>query len=206
MRAREAIALLIGRHRDLVRRNGRTAYNRETEDALNALLGLYREAVRLYRENGEWARCAGLLPRWLRGMPRVYWPVLGRAAEEGFDAMGAALHMRRAEETMRRKVEGEFSLLREMRGMDAAIRSLGADVAREWGRLMRTEEESSRAMRLLLESEDGFKSWMGVRVDITGKVREIIINCTELWMRDYPNEYPSARETLMGRGLYPPRV
>ena len=54
MRAREAIALLIGRHRDLVRRRGRTAYNRETEEALNALLGLYREAGRLYRENGEW--------------------------------------------------------------------------------------------------------------------------------------------------------
>lgn len=203
MNAKEAIGLLIGRHRALVARNGGTAYNRETEEALNALLRMYREAARLYRENAEWARCAGLLPRWLRAAPRVYWPVLGRAAEEGFDAVGAALHMVRAEETMRHRVENEYATLREMRDMDAAIRSMGAEVAREWGRLMRTEEEISRAMRILMESDDGLRDWMGVRVDITGRVREIIINCTELWMRDYPDEYPSAIETLMWRALFP---
>ncbi len=203
MKAKEAIGLLIGRHRDLVRRNGSTAYNRETEEALNALLGLYREATRLYRENVEWARCARLLPRWLRGMPRVYWPVLGRAAEEGFDAMGAALHMVRAEETMRRKVEGEYALLREMRDMDAAIRSMGADVAREWGRLMRTEEEISRAMRILMGSDDGVRGWDGGRVDITGKVREVIVNCTEIWMREYAEAYPSMIGRLVWGALFP---
>ena len=203
MRAREAIALLIGRHRDLVRRNGRTAYNRETEDALNALLGLYREAVRLYRENGEWARCAGLLPRWLRGMPRVYWPVLGRAAEEGFDAMVAALHMRRAEETMRRKVEGEFAYLREMRGMDGRMRSCGAEVAREWGRLVRTEEELTRGMRILMGTDDGVTGWDGGRVDLAGRVRDVIVNCTEIWMREYAETYPPMIGRLVWGALFP---
>ncbi len=203
MRAREAIALLIGRHRDLVRRRGRTAYNRETEEALNALLGLYREAGRLYRENGEWARCAGLLPGWLRAVPGAYWPVLGRAAAEGFDAVGAAREMVRTEETMRRKVEGEYALLREMREMDGRMRSCGAEIAREWGRLMRGEEELSRGMRILMGSDDGVRGWDGGRVDVTGRVREVIINCTELWMREYAEEYPSMIGRLVWGALFP---
>lgn len=206
MNAKEAIGLLIGRHRALVARNGGTAYNRETEEALNALLRMYREAGRIYRENAAWRRCAGVFPRWARGMAPDYWPLLQRAADAGLDAAGAAWHMLKAEDTLTAKAAHSFEILRLTRELDPLIRAGGGAAAREWAALMEAEEEFNRTARILMETDDGLTRRDGRPLDLRSEVRKLICNCTELWMRDYQTEYPSVIESLTWGALYPRRM